>query len=376
MATIAPDLEIPSSSDIVDVSIIDTTSSILGVEAWKFLEPPIKGHNYLATPAFSFLVHHPRLDRSIVFDLGIRHDWWNYSPFLQRRFKNGGYVISVEKSVRTVLEDHGVDASKIEAVVWSHHHFDHTGAPEEFDDSTALIVGPGFKDAMLPGYPTNPDSTILEANYTGRDLIELDFSGDLKIGKMSAIDYFGDGSFYFLDSPGHAVGHICALARVTSDPPSFILMGGDAVHHGGELRPSRYLPLPDEISPHPFTSLARSVCPGSMFDNILRDGDRCKTIYEPARQTKVQMNYDVDEAIRTIEKLQEADVRDNILFVAAHDASLLDIVDFFPLKANNFMQKGWVEKARWRFLMDFAEAVGYEGDVKGRREWSAKATEE
>lgn len=373
MASIAPDLKIPPSSNIVEVSIIDTTSSILGVEAWKFLEPPIKGHDYLATPAFSFLVRNARLDHSIVFDLGIRHDWWNYSPFLQQRFKNGGYSISVEKSVRTILEHHGVDASRIEAVVWSHHHFDHTGAPEEFDSTTALIVGPGFKEAMLPGYPSNPQSTILEANYAGRELIELDFSGNLKIGKMKAIDYFEDGSFYFLDSPGHAVGHLCVLARVTSDPPSFILMGGDAVHHGGELRPSQFLPLPDEIQPHPFSPLQISVCPGHMFESLLRDGNRSKPFYEPARQTKVQMNHDVDEAIRTIEKLQEADVRDDILFVAAHDASLLDIVEFFPRKANNFMQLGWVRKARWRFLMDFAEAVGYEGPVQGRRDWSAPA---
>jgi glyoxylase-like metal-dependent hydrolase (beta-lactamase superfamily II) len=240
MATIAADLDIPPSSNTVEVSIIDTTSSILGVDAWKFLEPPIEGHDCLATPAFSFLIHHPKLSRSIIFDLGIRKDWQNYSPFLQARFKKGGYKITVEQSVRTILEDHGVNASKIEAVVWSHHHFDHTGAPEEFESSTALIVGPGFKDAMLPGYPADPQSTILEANYAGRELLELDFSSaGLKIGRMSAIDYFNDGSFYFLNSPGHAVGHISALARVTSHPPSFILMGGDAVHHGGELRPSQ-----------------------------------------------------------------------------------------------------------------------------------------
>ena len=369
MAATAPDLNIPPSTSVVDVSIIDTTSSILGVDAWKFLEPSIPGHDYLATPAFSFLISHPQLDRSIIFDLGIRKDWENYSPFLQDRFKKGGYKITVEKSLRTILEDHGVDASKLEAVVWSHHHFDHTGAPEEFEKSTALIVGPGFKQAMLPGYPTNPQSTILEANYAGRELIELEFSSGLKIGRMDALDYFGDGSFYFLDGPGHAVGHICALARVTADPPSFILMGGDAVHHGGELRPSQYMPLPDEISPHPFTPLSPYACPGSMFESMLRDGDRLKTIYEPARQTKVQMNYDVDEAIRTIQKLQEADVREDILVVAAHDASFLDIAEFFPAKANDFAKKGWVLQARWRFLRDFTKAIGYEGIVEGVREW-------
>lgn len=253
-ATASPGLHIPESLNTVNVSIIDTTTSIRGVDAWKFLEPSIAGHEYLATPAFAFLIEHSTLQRSMVFDLGLRKDWWNCSPFLIDRFKKGGYVINVEKSVREILEEGGFDAVKLEAVVWSHWHFDHTGSPAEFEKSTFLIVGPGFKHNLLPGFPSNPNSSLLESDYEGRGLIELSFSSGLKIGEMEAIDYFEDGSLYFLHSPGHAHGHICALARVTADPPSFILMGGDAWHHCGEIRPSPYMPLPAKIEPHPCKS--------------------------------------------------------------------------------------------------------------------------
>lgn len=252
MATLpTPDLRIPQSSNTVNVSIIDTTTSIRGVDAWKFLEPSIPGHEHLATSAFAFLIEHTTLHRSMVFDLGIRKDWWNCSPFLLDRFKKGGYVLNIEKSVREILEEGGFDATKLGAIVWSHWHFDHTGSPAEFEKSTAVIVGPGFKENLLPAYPTNPDSSILESDLEGRELIELSFTAGLKIGELDAIDYFGDGSLYFLNSPGHAHGHICALARVTAGPPSFIMMGGDAWHHCGEIRPSPYMPLPETIEPHP-----------------------------------------------------------------------------------------------------------------------------
>jgi hypothetical protein len=114
-----------------------------------------------------------------------------------------------------------------------------------------------------------------------------------------------------------------------------------------------------------------SSCPGSLFEPLLRDGDPTKPFYIPSPQTIIPMHFDPQQAARTIEKLQQADVHDSILMVAAHDESLLDIVDFFPKTANDFMQKGWVQEARWKFLRDFAKAVGYDGEVAGKREWCA-----
>ena len=73
---------------------------------------------------------------------------------------------------------------------------------------------------------------------------------------------------------------------------------------------------------------------------------------------------------RTIRKLQECDAHDNVLVVAAHDTSLLSVADFFPRRANDFAAKGWVRQARWAFLKDFAEAVGYEGEIVNKYDFS------
>lgn len=403
-----PKLNIPASSSTVSVSIINTSGTLRGVRTRRFLEPEVPGHDWLATPCYSFLIQHRELDRTLVFDLGMRKDWWNWPLPLADRLRTSGYTPNVPRDVREILDaDIEMDTAKIEAVIWSHWHFDHTGDASTFDPSTALIVGPGCKEHVFPGWPANPRAAFNEADYAGREVRELDFSGSpqgLKIGRFDAIDYFGDGSFYLLDSPGHAVGHVCGLARVKSsgaartetgtgagvgatDPDrddSFILMGGDAVHHGGELRPHPWHPLPDEISPHPFDPVSTTPsCPGEIFECLLRDApadtinngsvdrttttsskkDRHSPIYTPQADLAhgAVPHHDIPQMAESIRKLQEADAHDNILVVAAHDQSLLGIVDFFPATADEFREKGWVRKARWAFLMDFARGVGFGG---------------
>lgn len=196
---------------------------------------------------------------------------------------------------------------------------------------------------------------MLESSWAGRELREIEFDGNLKIGRFNAVDYFSDGSFYILDSPGHAIGHICALARVTTSPDSFIFMGGDACHHGGEFRPSAYLPLPSSIVPNPFSPSSANACPGHLFDHLLRDGDRAKPFYAVA--TEQGISYDAVEAQETVEKVVEADALDRVWVVMAHDDTLLGVVDFFPNSANGFLEKGWVEQTRWLFLRDFEAAT-------------------
>ena len=73
-----------------------------------------------------------------------------------------------------------------------------------FPPSTKIIVGPGTKELLLPGYPAQQDALILESDYEGREIFEIDFEneGGLSIGGFRAVDFFGDGSFYLLDTPG------------------------------------------------------------------------------------------------------------------------------------------------------------------------------
>lgn len=264
----------------------------------------------------------------------------------------------------------------------SHHHWDHTGDPSTFPASTDLIVGPGFKASFLPGYPDDPTSPVSKSAYEGRNLREVSFAQEPKLvlGRCDALDFFGDGSFYLLDTPGHAVGHMCGLARTTAassssssspenekggeEEATFIFLGGDCAHHGGEFRPTPYLPLPDSLSPSPLPRTYPNVCPGAaLFADIhrLHPSLSCTTepFFLPAESSAA--HHDVAAARDSIAKMAEFDANENVLTILAHDQAMLDVVGagmfLGKQRANGWKGWGWRERGLWKFLGDLEGAV-------------------
>jgi hypothetical protein len=219
-------------------------------------------------------------------------------------------------------------------------------------------VGPGFKKAFVPGWPTNEYSPVDENTWKDRELIELDFTKDaFDLGQYKAIDFYKDGSLYFLDTPAYATGHVSALARTSAEPSQFILMGGDAVHHGGQFRPSQYIPLPDNIKPSPLQPLynnSRCACAGSLYQAIYPK----KSTTEPYMQASGFFHEDPASARQSAVKLIDFDTHEDVFVVFAHDKGLLDIVDFYPKTANEWKSKGWKERSHWRFLQSFDTSGG------------------
>lgn len=189
---------------------------------------------------------------------------------------------------------------------------------------------------------------ILASNRT---LHEVDFEGprSLRIGRFPAFDYFGDGSFYLLDSPGHAIGHLCGLARTTTSPDSFILLGGDICHYAGIFRPSKHLLLPTSITPHPFQPESDlPLCPGHIWEELQKSRQRGST------DTLFDMTFghDIPLATHTTGKLQELDCLDNVFVIIAHDSTVRDGVPHFPESLNDWMERGWGERVKWSFFRD------------------------
>lgn len=155
----------------------------------------------------------------------------------------------------------------------------------------------------------------------------------------------------------HAIGHVCGLARTT--PDSFILTGGDVAHHGGEFRPSPFLPLPEQLDPSPFSSppfLPGTFCPGALIEEKVHpQHSRTTPFYKLARTG--MSDFDLETAQQTVEQLGEFDGDDDVLVVIAHDTTLKDVVDFYPKTANSWKEKGWKGVGLWRFLSDFAGAL-------------------
>lgn len=340
---------------------LDRRNTLLYINPELFLEPQMPGFSGSHAPVYSFLISNNR--RHIIFDLGVRRDWHHYPPDIVSRIKETTTITPGQHDVASMLDsetsDMAIQSRDIEAIIWSHNHFDHTGDPSTFPPSTALIVGPGVTAASWPGWPRNPHAGVLDSSIQGRVVREIAFNAPLlKIGRFDALDYFGDGSFYLLDAPGHAVGHLCALARTTATPnelPSFVFLGADACHHPGVLRPSSYLPLPRSVSiapPVDTTAAAAGIWtrPGALLQQLTLGQSASKPFFTVARGP---LFPDHDAAMDTVRKIQELDAADDIFVLIAHDLSLRDRIPLFPTTINSWRASNLALETRWVFCNEF-----------------------
>jgi glyoxylase-like metal-dependent hydrolase (beta-lactamase superfamily II) len=345
-----PLLGLPEGSESCEISIINTTCDIT-VPPTLLVEPAIEGHDWMNLPTYSFIIKHKRSGKQILFDLGARTDWYNHCPPVSDVLKDHVPGMRVQRDVVDILREGGVDAKDIDALVLSHWHFDHCGNIAVLTRTTALVVGPGFKDAFLPGWPINSASPFTEDIFLGRQVVEVPFTRNFRIGRFEAFDYFQDGSFYILNTPGHAVGHISALVRTTAD--TFIFLGGDVCHFGGSFRPTKYVPLPHHIPDE--TKLDPHIprpCPCQAFTVCHPDQNTSRTSHFYKVATGGATWYaDPALAQQSIGAMEEFDANPNVLVAIAHDPASLDVFTFFPNGTMNAWKKeGWKETLHWGFL--------------------------
>lgn len=279
-----------------------------------------------------------------------------------------GVVVNITADVPDILNAASIPLSSIDFTIWSHHHPDHTGDLTLFPTSTTLVVGPGLK-SQPPTHAdqiSGPRAETLHEAFEGREVIELDFSSsEAKVAGLRAIDWFDDGSFYLLEAPGHTSNHIMALARTSTD--KFVLLAGDGAHHCGEFRPTPLVPLPHAISPSPFEPLtvSDSVCPCALFERVHPDPGSFRTT--PFYEAAASMVDDPATHRTTIEAIKTLDASPEVLVILAHDASLLDVLGFFPAADLTGWEKRPSKKdiGQWRFLKDFSKGSTLGEDLKG-----------
>ncbi|KAK0452796.1 beta-lactamase-like protein [Desarmillaria tabescens] len=342
------DLGISSSQSTVTVKAMDVGASSTCLPAEAFIDPVLPGYETFSVPIYAFLIEHEPTGKRLMFDLGMRTDQEGFSPAIQQMlklWKSQGFEISADKSVSEKLQEGGVDSETINAVIWSHSHLDHCGIllgsiiwslfgdMSKFPSSTELVIGPGMDTRT---FPSTLDSSLLESDFAGRKVTELNLTDfEVTIGDYEAFDYFSDGSFYILNSPGHQPGHITALARVT--PTSFVLLGGDSCHHPGELRPTadhhKYFP-----------------CPGRILESLGDISISSRTTPLLSVPSGSPVYADRETSLATISKLSRFDANPDVLVLIAHDSTAPGVIDEFPTSMNDWKAKGWKDKLMWAFL--------------------------
>ena len=104
------------------------------------------------------------------------------------------------------------------------------GDVKPFTNAT-FVLGGESEPVLKSGYPQNLES-VIDARSVPLDRTRFLESAlfSESIGPFPyAYNYYGDGSLYIIDAPGHIPGHINILAR-TNSSGSWIYLAGDTCH--------------------------------------------------------------------------------------------------------------------------------------------------
>ncbi|RSL92653.1 hypothetical protein CDV31_015060 [Fusarium ambrosium] len=208
-------------------------------------------------PSMSFLIQHPS-GFKLVFDLGIRKVWQNYSEKIRSHIQKR-LPIRTEPDVSDSLRRGGLEPSDVGGVILSHVHYDHVGTPADFTEAH-FIVGYGTRHLLEHGMTYHsaasfekdllPSDRVVELPAPNRPMLHVEAFDDTEYPATkgletlipgtdsswrrrhsfeNTIDVFGDGLIFLIDSPGHIVGHVNLLVRVSSY--KWVYLAGDACHH-------------------------------------------------------------------------------------------------------------------------------------------------
>ncbi|KAF2027313.1 Metallo-hydrolase/oxidoreductase [Setomelanomma holmii] len=215
-------------------------------------------------PSLSFLIQHPSPSNpskisKLVFDLGLKRDFSGYRTAQQHHIAQR-QPTTVSPDVAESLRKDGLGPGDVDTVILSHVHWDHVGTPGDFVNAE-FVVGCGTMDLLKNGggalYPAelfNHDELPAERTREFPPVRSEDAARgfERKTGHEwkplaefpATIDFYGDGSVYVIDAPGHLPGHVNLFARI--GPKKWVYLGGDCCHDSRILSGEKGIALYDD----------------------------------------------------------------------------------------------------------------------------------
>ncbi|KAI0779930.1 beta-lactamase-like protein [Fomes fomentarius] len=190
-----------------------------------------RGDEMTDLPVLSFVLRHSRTHEVLLFDLGIRPDLNKLSIGASELTANMGMTLR-GVDIPAALERGGLSRADVKHICLSHIHFDHTGDPKAFPNATYILGGESRKVIEEKGPDFHGTFISIDVPYERTAFLKLDDEDRrwTPLGPFPrALDYFGDGSLYIVDAPGHVGGHINVMVR-TSEDGGWAFLAGDSAH--------------------------------------------------------------------------------------------------------------------------------------------------
>jgi glyoxylase-like metal-dependent hydrolase (beta-lactamase superfamily II) len=172
---------------------------------------------------------------ALLFDTGMSEAWLK-TPMAAT------FAAHMNKSLKAQLEEIGYTPDRIDYLVLSHLHADHTGSANDYAGATWLVQKAEREAMFAPEAMKEPAAETYKALQSSKTEI---LSGDY--------DVFGDGAVVIKATPGHTPGSQSLFVKLAQTGP--VLLSGD-LWHFPEQRALNRVPVFDVNKEQTLTSRA------------------------------------------------------------------------------------------------------------------------
>ncbi|KAL4900111.1 hypothetical protein BDW74DRAFT_162390 [Aspergillus multicolor] len=182
---------------------------------------------------WAFFIRHPTKQRNVVWDLGMSSNPEDFPPVIGNGVIQVAKILDPKESIVCQIQRRtGVRAEEVDTVLLSHAHFDHCRPIIPLFPNATAHFGPGTSEFCAPGHLSDPSSPWDGRFFDPKNATERwsTLRGPwVPFGPFeAAMDFFGDGSFWIVQAPGHMPGNLAACARLESG--EWVMLGSDCCH--------------------------------------------------------------------------------------------------------------------------------------------------